>query len=233
MVMKRKKRTFLKTVFLTLVSNDRWLRNPKNKDKYRQWIQLNSMIGFTWIILICFVMSCAPAQKIEKSSLKSDIDKVTNVSKKTDEKQTGSVIDTSIKTADKNTESSEIKNKTTETKTTRFDGSKPIVPGTGKPPVIEEIIKTETESNQKDIRIQETLTEKLNLQISYTRELQIKLDSMMKVNSSLISKTSLAETTVSHWWKWLLAGVGIGLIGMCFILKIPFVMRFLSGIRII
>jgi len=177
-------------------------------------------------ILLIFLCSCSSTKKLEKSNFKSTVDSVTTVAKSSDEKQTGTVSDQSVKTSDKKTDSSENKQKVTETKTTKFDGSKPIVPGTGKPPVIEEITKTETESNQKDIKIQETLTDKLNLQKSYTRELQTKLDSVMKVNASLNSKTSLSETVVSYWCRWLIGGVGIGLIGMFFIRKIPFVIIF-------
>jgi len=184
-------------------------------------------------ILLIFICSCSGTKKLEKSNLSSNLKTDTEVSKKLDEKQTGSVSDQSIKTADKKTDLSENKQKVTETKTTKFDGSKPIVPGTGKPPVIEEITKTETESNQKDIKIQETLTDKLNLQKSYTRELQTKLDSVMKVNSSLISKTESKEVPVMSWWKFIIIGIVIGLIGMFFIGRIPFVMRLVNGIRIV
>ena len=115
-------------------------------------------------ILFIFICSCSGTKKLEKSTLSSNLKVDTEVSKKLDEKQTDSVNDQSVKTLDKKTDLSENKQKVTETKTTKFDGSKPIVPGTGKPPVIEETTTTETESNQKDIKIQETLTDKLNLQ---------------------------------------------------------------------
>jgi len=177
-------------------------------------------ILFILVILFC---SCSGTKKLEKSNFKSTVDSVTTVTKSSDEKQTGSTTDQSVKSSEKKTDSSENKQKVTETKTTKFDGSKPIVPGTGKPPVIEETTKTETESNQKDIKIQETLTDKLNLQKSYTRELQTKLDSMMKVNSSLSNKTETKEVPVMSWWKFIIIGIIIGLIGMFFIMKIPFV----------
>jgi len=172
------------------------------------------------VILFC---SCSGTKKLEKSNFKSTVDSVTTVAKSSDEKQTGTMSDQSVKTSDNKIESSENKQKVTETKTTKFDGSKPIIPGTGKPPIIEETVKTETESNQKNIKIQEGLTEKLNLQKSYTRELQTKLDSLMKVNSSLISKTESKEIPVMSWWKLIIIGIVIGLIGMFFIQKIPFV----------
>jgi len=161
------------------------------------------------VILFC---SCSGTKKLEKSNFKSTVDSVTTVAKSSDEKQTGTMSDQSVKTSDNKIESSENKQKVTETKTTKFDGSKPIIPGTGKPPIIEETVKTETESNQKNIKIQEGLTEKLN-----------KLDSLMKVNSSLISKTESKEIPVMSWWKLIIIGIVIGLIGMFFIQKIPFV----------
>jgi len=175
-----------------------------------------------FILLIIFC-SCSGTKKLEKSSLKSDIAAETNVTKKTDEKQAATINDQSIKNMDKKTDSSETKSKVTETKTTKFDPSKPIVPGTGKPPVIEETTKIETESNQKDIKIQETLTDKLNIQISLTKELQQKIDSIQKINKSLSSKTENKETPVMSWWKFIIIGFVIGLFAMFFIRKIPFI----------
>ena len=172
------------------------------------------------VILFC---SCSGTKKLEKSNFKSTVDSVTTVAKSSDEKQTGSASDQSVKVLDKKTDSSEKKNKTIETHTTDYDPSKPIVPGTNKPPVIKETIRYIKESNEKDVQIQETLTDKLNLQISYTRELQTKLDSVMRVNSTLNSKTSLSEKTVSNWWRWMLFGIGIGVIGLWLIGRIPFV----------
>ena len=177
-------------------------------------------------ILLIFLCSCSSTKKLEKSNFKSTVDSVTTVAKSSDEKQTGSASDQSVKVLDKKTDSSEKKNKTIETHTTDYDPSKPIVPGTNKPPVIKETIRYIKESNEKDVQIQETLTDKLNLQISYTRELQTKLDSVMRVNSTLNSKTSLSEKTVSNWYKWLIGGVGIGVIGLCLIGKIPFIIIF-------
>jgi len=177
-------------------------------------------------IILIFLISCSGTKKLEKSNLSSNVTSGTEVSKKLDEKQTGSVTGNSLKTADKKTDSSEKKNKTIETKTTDFDSSKPIVPGTGKPPVLKETTKIVKESNQKDIQIQEGLTEKLNIQLDYTRTLQLKLDSMKKENTSLKSESELKETTISNWWKWLLGGVGIGFILLFLIKQIPFVVIF-------
>lgn len=178
-------------------------------------------------ILLVFICSCSGTKKLEKSNVSSTVKTDTEVSKKLDEKQTGSVSDQSLKTSDKKTDSSEKKNKTIETKTTDYDPTKPIVPGTNKPPVIRETTKIVKESNEKDIQIQEGLTEKLNLQVGYTRELQSKVDSLQKVNSTLTSKSESKETPVSNWWKWLISGIVIGLIGMFFLRKIPFIGRFI------
>jgi len=222
--MKAKKRTFYRNLLAMAIRNDRWWSNPKHYDKIVSYLQYRNRIAF--ICLLILFCSCSGTKKLEKTNLSSNLKTDTEVSKKLDEKQTGSLSDQSVKTSDKKTDSSENKQKVTETKTTKFDGSKPIIPGTGKPPIIEETVKTETESNQKNIKIQEGLTEKLNLQKSYTRELQTKLDSLMKVNSSLISKTESKEIPVMSWWKLIIIGIVIGLIGMFFIMKIPFVIIF-------
>jgi len=219
--MKTKKRIFFRNLLALAIRNDRWWSNPRNYDKIVAFLQYQNRIAFICIlILFC---SCSGTKKLEKSNLSSNLKTDNEVSKKLDEKQTGSVSDQSVKTADKKTDLSEKKNKTIETHTTDYDPSKPIVPGTNKPPVVKETIRIVKESNEKDIQIQEGLTEKLNLQIGYTMELQTKLDSVMRVNSTLNSKTSLSETTVSNWWKWLIGGVGIGMIGLWLIGKIPFV----------
>jgi len=183
------------------------------------------LLSTVMIVLIVplFLTNCTTTKKLEKSSLNSTVATDLNVTKTTDDKQAGSATDQSVKIADKKTDSSETKNKTIETHTTDFDSSKPIVPGTNKPPVIKETIRYIRESNQKDVQIQETLTDRLNLQISYTRGLQQKVDSLLKENSSLSSKTETKETPVTNWWKWLLVGVIIGLIAMFFIRKIPFI----------
>jgi len=170
-------------------------------------------------ILLVFICSCSGTKKLEKSNVSSTVKTDTEVSKKLDEKQTGSVSDQSLKTSDKKTDSSEKKNKTIETQTTDYDPTKPIVPGTNKPPVIKETIRIVKESNEKDIQIQEGLTEKLNLQISYTRGLQLKVDSLQKVNSSLQSKSESKQVPVSNWWKWILVGI-------CIPVSIWFIIRF-------
>jgi len=170
-------------------------------------------------ILLIFICSCSGTKKLEKSNVSSTVKTDTEVSKKLDEKQTGSVSDQSLKTSDKKTDSSEKKNKTIETQTTDYDPTKPIVPGTNKPPVIKETIRIVKESNEKDIQIQEGLTEKLNLQISYTRGLQLKVDSLQKVNSSLQSKSESKQVPVSNWWKWILVGI-------CIPVSIWFIIRF-------
>ena len=222
--MKAKKRTFYRNLLAMAIRNDRWWSNPKHYDKIVSYLQYRNRIAF--ICLLILFCSCSGTKKLEKTNLSSNLKTDTEVSKKLDEKQTGSVTDQSVKTSDKKTDLSEKKQKVTETKITDYDPSKPIVPGTNKPPVLKETVKTETEINKKDLQIQETLTDKLNLQKSYTRELQTKLDSIMKVNASLISKNESKEVPVMSWWKFIIIGIVIGLIGMFFIMKIPFVIIF-------
>src|ERR1035437_10025475 len=129
-------------------------------------------------ILLILLSGCAGIKKVEKTTTQATTKTDTEVKKSTDEKSgtVGTMADD--KTSNKNTDQSETKNKVTETKTTDYDPSKAIVPGTGKPPVLKETVKTETELNQKDTKIQESLTEKLNYQINCTKVLQTKCDSL-------------------------------------------------------
>jgi len=149
------------------------------------------------LIVICLT-SCAGTKKLEKSKIDSSNVANTNLTKKTDETQTGSVTDKSEKTQDKNT------SKVKETKVTDYDPSKPIVSGTGKPPVVKETVTTEKDETQ------ETITQKLNLQIDYTRQLKQTINSQNSIISKLKAKTETKVTTVSNWYKWLLFGLILG-----------------------
>lgn len=148
------------------------------------------IIHSIWIlslVVISCLSGCSSTKKLEKSKLDSSIASNTDVTKKTDETQTGSITDTSVKTQDKNT------SKVKETKVTDYDPTKPIVPGTGKPPVVKETITTEKEETQ------EVLTQKLNLQIDYTRQLKQTIDSQSNVITKLKAKTETEVKKVGSW----------------------------------
>jgi len=163
------------------------------------------------LLLTLSLTGCAGTKKLEKSKIDSSVASNTNVTKKTDVEQTGNLTDKSEKTQDKKSESTENKLKIKETKVTDYDPSKPVVPGTGKPPVARETITTEREDTQKSDKAQETLTLQLNLQVNYTKQLKQTIDSQNSVISKLKAKEEKKVTTSSCWWKWLITGLTIGI----------------------
>ena len=172
-------------------------------------------IGYAIYIALLLALSltgCASTKKLEK--MKSDIALNADVEskKKTDET-------TNIKTAasgetavTKNTESTENQSKETETKKTVYDTSKPIVPGTGKPPVAEESTTTERETSNKDNKIIEETLSKNNLLVEENKRLKQTNDSLLSIKAKENTKAETKVTPVNNWWKWTIFGIIIGII---------------------
>jgi len=180
-------------------------------------ISFFSLWGSIMILLFVIVFtSCSSTKKVEKT--KSDI--ALNVDleskKKLDETTNVKTAASGETASSKNTESTENKSKVTETKTTKFDTNQPVVPGTGKPPVAEETVKTETEVSNKDTKVLEALTTKYNLQVQENKRLKQSNDSLLSVKSKESSKSENKETTTFPMWK--LASVVLGVILLIFVL---------------
>ena len=168
--------------------------------------------GMALLFVIVFT-SCSSTKKVEKT--KSDI--ALNVDleskKKLDETTNVKTAASGETASSKNTESTENKSKVTETKTTKFDTNQPVVPGTGKPPVVEETVKTETEVSNKDTKVLEALTTKYNLQVQENKRLKQSNDSLLSIKSKESSKSETKETSYVTLWKWFFAGlITMGLI---------------------
>lgn len=225
-----KKNTLWRNFLACMVRYERFRSNPKNIDLIIHETQRYWQLGFVMVAILLMV-SCASTTKIEKSKLDSSIASNTNVTKKTDETQAGSITDKSEKAQDKKTESSENTAKVKETKITDYDPSKPIVPGTGKPPVVKETVTTEKEETQKSDKTEESLRQKLNLQVDYNKKLKQTVDSQSNVITKLKAKTETKVTTVSNWWKWLLTGMGIGALIIGLIMHFRWYEWFLNFIK--
>lgn len=168
---------------------------------YAIYIALLAVLSFT---------GCSSTKKLEKTKIDSSVASNTNVTKKTDEAQSGSITDKTEKSQDKKSEWTENTAKVKETMVTDYDPTKPIVPGTGKPPVLKVTVTTEKEDTQKYNKTTETLTNKLNLQIDYTRQLKQTVDSQNSIISKLKAKAETKVTTAVTCWKWLLVGLLLG-----------------------
>lgn len=174
-----------------------------------------SLISFfsVWItgMVLLFVIvlsSCSTTKKVEKTksdiALKSELDSKNKVDETSNVKTAASGETASSK----NTESTENKSKEKETKTTKYDTSQPIIPGTGKPPVAEESTTTERETSNKDTKVLEALTTKYNLQVQENKRLKQINNSWSKYAARNVSNTVKTETP-SNWWIWLLVGICI------------------------
>jgi len=212
--MKTRKRTFIKTVLLSLVRYERWKRNPKNIERIILQEQWKHGLWFTWSIALLFlVSSCAPAKKIEKSSLKVDVKTETQVTKTAEEKTD---LTTSVNTEKKADESikktvSADENEQTTIHTINYDPKSEVVPGTDRPKVISETIQ-QTTKGKKAVESTETLyssNEVTQLFSTYFKTYNSKVDSFAKANTSLKSEISTKTTQASNWWKWFLGGIGI------------------------
>ena len=167
---------------------------------YSVWI--SAMI----FLLVAVFSGCSSIKKVEKTksdiALNAELESRKKVDKTTNIKIVASgEIDTS-----KNTQNTENQSKESETKTTKYDPSKPIVPGTGKPPVVEETTTKEKTLSQKDNKTLEETRTKNNLLIQENKRLKQTNDSLLNVKAKESSKSENKETTSVTWWKWFLAG---------------------------
>lgn len=161
------------------------------------------------VLVVIAFSSCSSTKKVEKT--KSDITLNSELeSKKKVDETTNVKTEASGETASsKNTESTENKSKEKETKTTKYDTSQPIIPGTGKPPVAEESTTTERETSNKDTKVLEALTTKYNLQVQENKRLKQSNDSLLSVKSKESSKSETKETTSFPMWKYISISLGV------------------------
>ena len=161
------------------------------------------------MLLVIAFSGCSSTKKVEKNksdiALNSELESKKKLDETTNVKTTASGETASLK----NTESTENKSKVTETKTTKFDTNQPVVPGTGKPPVAEETVKTETEVSNKDTKVLEALTTKYNLQVQENKRLKQSNDSLLSVKSKESSKSETKETTSFPMWKYISISLGV------------------------
>jgi len=199
-----------------------------------------SLISFfsVWItamlvLTVIVFSSCSSTKKVEK--MKSDIALNVDLESKKKLDET-----TNVKTAasgetdtSKNTQSSENQSKETETNTTKYDTSQPIVPGTGKPPVIEETTTKEKSLSKKDNKILEETRTKNNLLIEENKRLKQTNDSLLSIKAKESSKSETKQTTGIAWWKWFLSGSVVTLIiGSLVLWKWGSILSFLRKFKI-
>ena len=116
------------------------------------------------VLVVIAFSSCSSTKKVEKTKSDIALNSELESKKKVDETTNVKTVASGETASSKNTQTSENQSKEKETKTTKYDPSKPIVPGTGKPPVIEETTTKEKTLSQKDNEIlEETLLSFYNI----------------------------------------------------------------------
>jgi len=180
-------------------------------------ISFFSLWASVMIMLFCIVFtSCSSTKKVEQT--KTDIALNSNLeSKKKTDETTNVKTETSGETASsKNTQTLENQSKEKETKITKYDTSQPIVPGTGKPPVIEETTTKEKTLSQKDNKILEETRTKNNLLIEENKRLKQSNDSLLSVKAKESSKSETKQTTSFPIWKYISISLGVILLVLLF-----------------
>jgi cobalamin biosynthesis Mg chelatase CobN len=173
-------------------------------------------ISTMFLLFVIVFTSCSSTKKVEKTKSDIALNSELESKKKVDETTNVKTVASGETASSKNTESTENKSKVTETKTTKFDTNQPVVPGTGKPPVAEETVKTETEVSNKDTKVLEALTTKYNLQVQENKRLKQSNDSLLSVKAKESSKSETKETTTFPLWKYISIVLGVILLVLLF-----------------
>jgi hypothetical protein len=210
----KKKRTFFRNMLAIMIRSYRWRMNPNNIEAIITLEQQLWKFGFVCFIT-CFVLSCAPVKKLEKTEQTQIIATETNVQKNTEVKESGKTIDKSTSELDSSAQMylERIEKLTAqyEARLRTYDTSKPIDPATGTPPIASDLIITNKTDNSKETNQGEVSQTKLfqntDIEIDFKFQLQQRIDSLQNVNAKLISATETRETTLNNWWKWLLVGI--------------------------
>lgn len=173
-------------------------------------ISFFSLWGSVMILLFVIVLSgCSSTKKVEKTKSDIALNSELESKKKVDETTNVKTVASGETASSKNTQTSENQSKEKETKTTKYDPSKPIVPGTGKPPVVEETTTKEKTLSQKDNKILEETRAKNSLLVEENKRLKQSNDSLLSVKAKESSKSENKETTSFPLCKYVSIVLGI------------------------
>ena len=161
------------------------------------------------VLVVIAFSGCSSTKKVEKTKSDIALNSELESKKKVDETTNVKTVASGETASSKNTQTSENQSKEKETKTTKYDPSKPIVPGTGKPPVIEETTTKEKTLSQKDNKILEETRTKNSLLVEENKRLKQSNDSLLSVKAKESSKSETKETTSFPLWKYLSIALGI------------------------
>jgi hypothetical protein len=177
------------------------------------------------LVLFIFV-ACAGTKKVTTDKVSTEVKKETQLEKKTETKESGSVSDKSTSkidsTAIKSLEQIEKLTSLFESRLKTYDTSKPVDPKTGTPPLVSELIisnNTTKDIKQTDnSKYNTSKTDKKDVQIDYNKLIKSAIDSTVAEAMKQKSTSETKEPPDGNWWKWLLAGCIIPVV-LWFIVK--------------
>ena len=173
------------------------------------------------LLIIILLAGCSGTKKTTKSDIRADVISQTEVKKTVDENAslTTSVnaekkTDQSVK---KNTSAEENETEETTIHTINYDSKTPVDSVTRKPVISQEIIqKTVKGKNAKAVESTELLYSQAEVQSLfqvYFKMSKSESDSVNKVISSLKSEIVEKTKKANNWWKWLLVGGCVPVVG--------------------
>lgn len=173
------------------------------------------------LLIIFIVAGCSGVKKTTKTDTRADVISQTEVKKTADENASLTTsVNTEKKTeasVKKNTSAEETESEETTIHTINYDTKSEIDSVTRKPAISQEIIqKTVKGKNAKAVESTELLysqAEVQNLFEVYFKMSKNESDSVNKVISSLKSEIVEKTKKANNWWKWLLVGVCVPVIG--------------------
>lgn len=173
------------------------------------------------LLIILLVAGCSGVKKTTKTDTRADVISQTEVKKTADENASLTTSVNSDKkteaTVKKNTSAEENESEETTIHTINYDSKTPIDSVTRKPVISQEIIqKTVKGKNAKSVESTELLYSQAEVQSLfqvYFKMSKNESDSVNKVISSLKSEIVEKTKKANNWWKWLLVGVCVPVIG--------------------
>lgn len=173
------------------------------------------------LLIIFLVAGCSGVKKTTKTDTRADVISQTEVKKTADENASLTTsVNTEKKTeasVKKNTSAEENESEETTIHTINYDSKTPIDSVTRKPVISQEIIqKTVKGKNAKSVESTELLYSQAEVQSLfqvYFKMSKNESDSVNKVISSLKSEVKEQTKKAKNWWKWLLVGVCVPVIG--------------------
>lgn len=145
------------------------------------------------IVLLC---SCNQVRTLQKTNVNTDVKSVVDISKKVDEEKTLSVSDNVEISADVKNDQRENEYSETETKVINYDTSKPIVPQTGKPPILSETTIINKKGSEKNNNSVAKTTQKSVNQTEYKDNSEITEHNIKKDDKTQVEKIEIKKEPI-------------------------------------